>query len=110
MTNILKMLRVKRRVDLAVLADPARMDRFDVTVADREVGVLAVNARPRGPAADALSIVELEVASYATRGWSNQRIALERQVSPRTIANQLRAIYEKLGITSRSQLARAMTE
>jgi DNA-binding NarL/FixJ family response regulator len=110
-TNILKKLRVKRRVDLAVLADPSRMERLDViTVADREVGVLAVNARPRGAAADALSVVELEVASYVTRGWSNQRIALERQVSPRTIANQLRAVYEKLGITSRSQLARAMTK
>ncbi len=109
-TNILKKLRVKRRVDLAVLADPSRMDRLDVALGDREVGVLAVNARPRGAAADALSIVELEVAGYVTRGWSNQRIATERQVSPRTVANQLRAVYEKLGITSRSQLARAMTE
>jgi DNA-binding NarL/FixJ family response regulator len=109
-TQILKKLRVKRRVDLAVLADPSRMERLDVTIADREVGVLAVNARPRGTAAEALSAVELEVASYVTRGWSNQRIAAERQVSPRTIANQLRAVYEKLGITSRSQLARAMTE
>jgi DNA-binding NarL/FixJ family response regulator len=109
-TSILKKLRVKRRVDLAVLADPSRMERLDVTLADGEVGVLAVNARPRGAAAAALSAVELEVASYTTRGWSNERIATERQVSPRTIANQLRAIYEKLGITSRSQLARAMTE
>jgi DNA-binding NarL/FixJ family response regulator len=50
------------------------------------------------------------VASYATDGWSNQRIALERQVSRHTIANQLRTVYEKLGITSRSQLARAMTK
>lgn len=109
-TKILKKLRMKRRVDLAVLADPSRMERLDVTVADREVGVLTVNARPRGAAAGALSAVELEVASYATRGWSNQRIAVERQVSPRTVANQLRAVYEKLGISSRSQLARAMTE
>ena len=86
------------------------MDRLDVAVADREVGILAVNARPRGAAAAALSIVELEVTSYVTRGWSNERIALEREVSPRTIANQLRAVYEKLGIRSRSQLARAMTK
>ncbi|MDB4938319.1 MAG: hypothetical protein JWP87_5291 [Labilithrix sp.] len=109
-TKILKKLQVKRRVDLAVLADPSRMERLDVGGADREVGVLAVNARPRGEAAGALSSVELEVATYVTRGWSNQRIALERQVSPRTIANQLRTVYEKLGITSRSQLARAMTQ
>jgi DNA-binding NarL/FixJ family response regulator len=108
-TNVLKKLRVKRRVDLAMLGDPPRMDRLDVDLADREIGVLAVNTRPRGASAAALSVVELEVASYVMRGFSNERIAQERQVSHRTIANQLRAVYEKLGVTSRSQLARAMS-
>lgn len=105
----MKKLGVKRRVDLALLADPSRMDRLDLPVADVEVGVLSVDARPQGVAAEALSIVELEVTSYVARGWSNERIARERQVSPRTIANQLRAIYQKLGITSRSQLVRVAT-
>lgn len=109
-TKVMKKLGVKRRVDLAVLADPSRMDRLDLGVVDGEVGVLAVDTAPRGSAAAALSNVEREVATYATRGWSNARIAAERRVSPRTIANQLRAVYEKLGITSRSRLARAMTE
>lgn len=109
-SQILKKLGVERRVDLAVLADPRRMERLDLTIAGHELGVLAVDARPRGAAAGALSTVELEVASYVTRGWSNQRIAIERQVSPRTIANQLRTIYEKLGIASRSELARTMTK
>lgn len=108
-TMILRKLGVKRRVDLAVLSDPTRMDRLDVRVADDEVGVLAVDARPRGAAVEALSVSELEVTSYVARGWSNDRIAAERQVSPRTVANQLRAIYEKLGVTSRSQLVRATT-
>jgi DNA-binding NarL/FixJ family response regulator len=109
-TRILKKLGVKRRVDLAVVGDPSRMERLDVPVGNAEVNVLTVNARPRGASAESLSPVELEVATYATRGWSNERIAGERQVSVHTIGNQLRAIYEKLGITSRSQLARAMTE
>lgn len=109
-TKVMKKLGVKRRVDLALLADPSRMDRLDVDVADRDVGVLAVCARPRGAAAEVLSIVELEVTSYVARGWSNERIAAERQVSPRTIANQLRSIYDKLGVTSRSQLVRATTK
>lgn len=108
-TKVMKKLGVKRRVDLALLADPSRMDRLDLPVADREVGVLSVDARPHGVAAEALSIVELEVTSYVARGWSNERIARERQVSPRTIANQLRSIYQKLGITSRSQLVRVAT-
>jgi DNA-binding NarL/FixJ family response regulator len=109
-TNVLKKLGVRRRVDLAALANPSRMDRLDVPVADREVGILAVDARPRGAAADALSLVEREVTSYVARGWSNERIAAERRVSPRTIANQLRSIYEKLGVTNRSQLVRATTD
>lgn len=107
--KLMKKLGVKHRVDLALLADPSRMDRLDLSVADAEVGVLAVDARPRGAAAEALSIVELEVTSYVVRGWSNERIAAERQVSPRTIANQLRAIYEKLGVTNRRELVRAVT-
>ncbi|MBX3203564.1 MAG: helix-turn-helix transcriptional regulator [Labilithrix sp.] len=109
-TKVLKKLRVKRRVELAVLSDPSRMDRLDVELADRELGILAVDGRPRGANASALSAVELEVVSYVTRGWSNDRIASERQVSPRTIANQLRAVYAKLGITNRSQLARAVSD
>lgn len=107
--KIMKKLGVKRRVDLTLLADPSRMDRLDVGVADEEVGVLTVDARPRGAATEALSVVELEVTSYVVRGWSNERIARERQVSPRTIGNQLRAIYEKLGITNRRELVRAVT-
>jgi DNA-binding NarL/FixJ family response regulator len=109
-TKVLKKLGAKRRVDLAVLADPSRMDRLDIQIADEELGVLAVDARPRGAATEVLSMSELEVTSYVARGWSNARIAAERQVSPRTIANQLRAVYEKLGITSRSQLVRATTK
>lgn len=108
-TKVMKKLGVRRRVDLAVLADPSRMERLDVTVAGDELGVLAVDAGPHGAAATALSINEREIASYVARGWSNQRIAAARQVSARTVANQRRAIYEKLGISSRNQLVRATT-
>ena len=108
-TKVMKKLGVKRRVDLTLLADPSRMERLDLGVADEEVGVLTVDTRARGEATKALSIVELEVTSYVVRGWSNERIARERQVSPRTIGNQLRAIYAKLGITNRRQLAHAVT-
>jgi DNA-binding NarL/FixJ family response regulator len=120
-TKVMRKLGVKRRVDLALFADPSRMDRLDLAVADGdgggageagdlgELGVLRADARPHGVAAEALSVAELEVTSYVARGWSNERIANERQVSPRTIANQLRAIYDKLGVTSRSQLVRVVT-
>ena len=104
-TGVLRKLQVKRRVDLSALADASRMDRLDV---DGDLGVLVVDARPSGVAADVLSAAELEVATYALRGWSNERIAQERRGSPRTVANQLRAIYAKLGIDNRSQLAGAL--
>jgi DNA-binding NarL/FixJ family response regulator len=107
--HILRKLRLSRRVELASLLDPGRMDRLDIRLGARELGVLTMDTGPGGPIADALSTAELEVAAYVTRGWTNARIAEERQVSPHTVANQLRKIFAKLEITSRSQLARLIT-
>lgn len=42
-------------------------------------------------------------------GVSDAEIAARRGVSPRTVANQSAAIYRKLGVTSRFELARATT-
>ncbi len=113
-SQILKKLRMRRRVDLAVFADPSRMDRIDLLAGsgsdDGEVGILSVDGRPRGEAASSLTPAELEVAAFVMRGLTNDRIARERQVSERTIANQLRSIYDKLGVTSRSQLASMLAE
>ena len=109
-TQILKKLKVPRRVDLAVLADPSRMQRLDLSVDGCAVGVLSVDVRPREAAVEALSAAEREVATFVVRGYSNDRIAKERRVSSRTVANQLRTIFDKLGVTTRSQLARAMTQ
>lgn len=110
-TQILRKLDLKRRVDLAVFADPTRMDRLDVSLgADGEapVAVLAVDVRSRGEATAGLSAAELAVAELAVRGLSNDAIATSRAVSTRTVANQLRAVYEKLGVKSRAQLARTL--
>jgi DNA-binding NarL/FixJ family response regulator len=107
-TRVLKKFRLRSRVDLAVLLAPERLSRLDLGLGD-QLAVLAVDTLPRGPVADTLSSAELEVASYVTRGWSNARIAEERGVSPRTVANQLRTIFDKLDITSRSQLARLVS-
>jgi DNA-binding NarL/FixJ family response regulator len=38
------------------------------------------------------------------QGRSNREIAADRNVSPATIANQLQAIYAKLGVGSRSAM------
>ena len=103
--QIFRKLRVKRRVDLAVMGDASRMHRVDL---EADLGVLSID--PRAHAGTPLSEAEREVATFIVRGWSNDKIARERRVSPRTISNQVRAIYEKLGVASRSQLARMLTD
>ncbi|MBI5481660.1 MAG: helix-turn-helix transcriptional regulator [Deltaproteobacteria bacterium] len=52
-----------------------------------------------------LTLAEREVAAAAVAGKSNQEIAAARGVSTRTVANQLAAVYRKLGINSRAELA-----
>jgi len=56
------------------------------------------------PDAAALTQSERAVAALAASGLSNQAIARRRRCSARTVANQLSAVYEKLGLKSRRQL------
>ncbi|AWV89761.1 helix-turn-helix transcriptional regulator [Bradymonas sediminis] len=51
-----------------------------------------------------LSEAERDVARQVYDGLSNEDIAARRATSSRTVANQLRAIYAKLGINSREEL------
>jgi DNA-binding NarL/FixJ family response regulator len=48
---------------------------------------------------------EAEVARAAVSGLSNREIANRRFSSPRTVAAQLRSVYRKLGVHSRTELA-----
>lgn len=59
-------------------------------------------ARP--PELAALTASELAVMERWVEGLSIRRIALERGVSTRTIANQIASIYAKFGVGSRSEL------
>ena len=59
--------------------------------------------RPRGWAAD-LTGAEYEVAVFVLAGRSNAEIARTRQVSPRTVANQVASLFRKLGVSSRGEL------
>lgn len=68
-----------------------------------DYALLAV-ASPRDPRDRVLTGAERDVVRGVLAGWSNARIARERNSSPRTVANQLAAIYRKLGISSRREL------
>ena len=54
---------------------------------------------------DELTPAERQVALAALAGLSNADIARMRGSSPRTVANQLAAIFRKLGVRSRTELA-----
>ncbi|WP_378784982.1 LuxR C-terminal-related transcriptional regulator [Nonomuraea fastidiosa] len=66
---------------------------------------------PRAPAAaepvrrSLLTARELEIAGLLTRGLSNRAIAEELVISPATVARHIANIMEKLGYTSRAQIA-----
>ena len=55
-----------------------------------------------------LSVAEREVALAVLRGETNETIARDRNTSIRTVANQIAAVFAKLGVNSRIELALAV--
>lgn len=66
--------------------------------------LLWLRARPKAPVDD-LAPRELEVARLSADGRTNKVIARALGISPFTVRNQLTSIYDKLGITGRTELA-----
>lgn len=52
-----------------------------------------------------LTAREQEIAALLTRGLSNRAIAAELVISPATVARHIANIMEKLGYSSRAQIA-----
>jgi DNA-binding CsgD family transcriptional regulator len=63
----------------------------------------AVKARAR------LTPSERETAVLAAGGRTNKEIAEQLFLSPRTVENRLQRVYEKLGISGRTELDEALT-
>jgi DNA-binding CsgD family transcriptional regulator len=66
--------------------------------------VKAVTARAR------LTPGELDAAMQAAAGRSNKQIAAASYISVRTVESHLQRVYEKLGISSRGELADALRD
>src|SRR4051794_48446 len=72
-----------------------------------ELRATGESTHKRDPAALAeLTPQELQVARLVADGLSNKEVAAHLFLSPRTIDAHLRSVFSKLGVTSRTQLAR----
>jgi DNA-binding NarL/FixJ family response regulator len=67
--------------------------------------VPATTSTVTGPSFQELSIRERDLLYGVGRGLSNREIAAELGVSVQTVKNQLSALYNKVGVRNRVQLA-----
>jgi DNA-binding NarL/FixJ family response regulator len=58
------------------------------------------------PESDSLTPSELQVALRVAEGLTNREVAAAIFISPKTVEHHLSSIYRKLGIRSRTELAR----
>jgi DNA-binding CsgD family transcriptional regulator len=94
----------------------AAYDMFDQMGAEEfaaraatELSATGERAQPRTSAATFdLTPQEARVAGLAVEGVTNNQIAAQLFISPRTVEYHLRKVFRKLGVSSRSQLARNM--
>ncbi len=86
------------------------MDGHTFTIGSAEFLVLSFPLRPASSSGTAIGTGKLTEAEHAIMGHliaglSNDKIARSRGTSARTIANQITAIYRKMGVRSRRELA-----
>lgn len=86
----------------------ARLQLLELQLGDHELVVLSVDDGPQQPV-EGLTEAERAVALDAVAGSSNKEIAERRGSKVRTVANQLAAVYRKLGVASRAELAARLT-
>jgi DNA-binding CsgD family transcriptional regulator len=67
-------------------------------------------AQPRPRHDDALTQAETSVATLAAQGMTNREIAAQQFVTPATVEAHLTRIYAKLGVRSRTELARRVSD
>jgi ATP/maltotriose-dependent transcriptional regulator MalT len=110
-------LRRQRRVAESRLPLRDARDLFDAIgctawgdQARRELRASGEASRRRDfDARDQLTPQELQIAQLAAQGLTNRAIGHELYLSHRTIGTHLYRVFPKLGITSRSELAAALT-
>jgi DNA-binding CsgD family transcriptional regulator len=92
------------RFDAAGAVGWATRARFELRAAGGDR--IATGRLPQG----ALSTQELRVARHAASGATNDEIATDLGLSPKTIENTLTRVYAKLHVRRRTDLARALDQ
>ena len=64
----------------------------------------------RKPSGAVLTATEQRLAELVAEGYSNKEVAAALFVTPKTVGTQLSRIYAKLGVRSRTELARQLAE
>lgn len=105
MTRPARRRRASRQATGAALPPALTIDTLEV---DGET--LVVFAFPRAPRTTpgALTGAEQVVAELVLQGLTTAQIAAARWVASATISAQLRSIYRKLGVSSRTELAQQL--
>ncbi len=86
---------------------PASIDEESVTffsVGDADFAAVVLDGED-SPSLSSLSQAELGVLTEVIAGRSNREIACERGTSLRTVTNQVSAVFRKLNVRSRAELA-----
>lgn len=87
----------------------APIDELLGAIRNAAAGGLSFSLRPGEPLS--LTARELDVVKLVVEGRSNDEIAGELGISPKTVETHLRRVFERLGVVSRTELAtRALRE
>ena len=89
---------------LNVVIEKALVRRHRTVVSERtEPGTVPSPAG--GPAMDLLNLREREILGLLIKGFENRSIAEHIMLSEKTVRNHMSVIFEKLGVTNRTQAA-----
>jgi DNA-binding CsgD family transcriptional regulator len=99
----LRKLGLGGRSDLTAWFAGART-AVSVRMGQADLEALVTESHTRLELPSSLTQAEREVAESVVRGLANAEIARARGTSVRTVANQMRTLFEKLGVGSRGEL------
>ena len=112
----MRLRRAKRRAEARAKLSEAyeELDRLGSTLwrdrAQAELAATGERPRRRDPSADGrLTEREEQVAHLVVEGFSNREVAERLFLSTNTIETHLRHIFQKVGVRSRTELARKLT-